>query len=168
MAPEATTDEPPADDRDLVTGAVAQVRRELEARRQAGELPKLPEGELQRHFDGVVEAVDGALVERPPIGVGGLRDAAVLETWRARGGIRNRVLGLVLVPFARLFGAVVRRQVGPFSERTAEVVVELVDRQERMQRFLTRAHLDRIRSLEYRVAELEREVRQLRDGGAAG
>lgn len=166
MADEATTGEQP--DADLVTGAVAQVRRELEARRQAGELPRLPEGELERHFDGVVEAVDGALVERPPIGVDGLRDTAALETWRARCGIRNRVLGLVLVPFARLFGAVVRRQVGPFAQRTAEIVVEVVDRQERMQRFLARAHLDRIRSLEYRVAELEREVRQRRGGGDAG
>jgi hypothetical protein len=167
MADEATTDAQPGDrvDGDMVTGTVAQVRRELEARRRSGELPRLPAGELERHFDGVVEAVDGALVERAPIGVDGLQDTARLETWRARGGLRNRVLGLVLVPFARLFGAIVRRQVGPFAQRTAEVVVELVDRQERMQRFLARAHLDRIRGLEYRVAELEREVRALRDGG---
>lgn len=167
MADEATTDEQTADG-DMVTGAVDQVRRELEARRASGELPRLPEGELERHFEGVVEAVDGAIVERPPIGADGLRDAAVLETWRARGGIRNRVLGLVLVPFARLFGAVIRRQVGPFAQRTADIVVELTDRQNRMQRFLARAHLDRIRSLEYRVAELEREVRRLREGGDAG
>lgn len=153
---------------DMVTDAVAQVREELDARRRAGELPALPEGELARHFEGVVEAVDGALVELAPISAGGLHDAAVLETWRARGGLKNRTLGLLLVPFARLFGAVVRRQVGPFSHRTSEILTEVVERQNRMQRFLARAHLDRIRSLEYRIAELEREVRQLRDGGDAG
>ena len=153
---------------DMVTDAVAQVREELDARRRAGELPSLPEGELARHFEGVVEAVDAALVEVAPIGVDGLPNAAVLETWRARGGIRNRTLGLLLVPFARLFGAVIRRQVGPFSQRTSEILIEVVERQNRMQRFLSRAHLDRIRGLEYRVAELEREVRQLRDGGDAG
>lgn len=153
---------------DMVTDAVAQVREELDARRRAGELPSLPKGELTRHFEGVVEAVDAALVEVAPISVGGLPDAAVLETWRARGGIRNRTLGLLLVPFARLFGAVVRRQVGPFSQRTSEILTEVVERQNRMQRFLSRAHLDRIRSLEYRVAELEREVRELRHGDDTG
>ena len=153
---------PTADDGDLVAGAVDQVRRELAARRGAGELPRLPAGELERHFDGVVEAVEGAVVEVAPVGVDGLRDAAVLETWRARGGIRNRLLAIALAPFSRLIGAVVRRQVGPFAQRAAEILVEVADRQQRMQRFLARAHLDRIRGLEYRVAELEQELERLR------
>lgn len=164
MTDEATPEQPSGD---LVTGAVAQVREELDARRRSGELPQLPPGELERHFEGVVEAVEGAVVEVAPVGVAGLQDAAVLETWRARGGIRNRLLGLVLVPFARLLGAVVRRQVGPFAQRTADILVEVVDRQNRMQKFLARAHLDRVRGLEYRVAELEREVDRLRRGDGA-
>ena len=150
---------------DIVTGAVARTREELAARRQAGEIPEVPKGELERHFAGVVEAVDAALVEVGPIGTEGLHESARLETWRARRGVRDRVLGLVLLPFVRLFGATIRRQVGPFSQRTAEILGEVVDRQNRMQRFLARAHLDRIRSLEYRIAELEREVGRLRDAG---
>ena len=151
---------------DIVTGAVARTREELAARRRAGEIPAIPQGELQRHFEGVVEAVDGAIIEVGPIGVDGLRESAALETWRARAGIRERALGLILLPFVRLFGATVRRQVGPFSQRTADILGEVVDRQNRMQRFLGRAHLDRIRGLEYRIAELEREVEQLRGAGS--
>ena len=154
------------DDGDIVTGAVARTREDLAARRRAGEIPEVPPGELERHFDGVVEAVDAALIEVGPIGTTGLHESARLENWRARRGIRDRALGLILLPFVRLFGATIRRQVGPFSQRTAEILGEVVDRQNRMQRFLGRAHLDRIRSLEYRIAELEREVGRLRSSGS--
>lgn len=154
----------PATDRtgDIVTDVVAEVRDELAERRRTGELPSLPAGELNRHFAGVVEAVDGAVIEQPPIGTAGLTEAAALETWRPGSGARSRIIGLVLWPLSRLLGALVRRQVVAFSHRTAEVVTELVDRQNRMQRFLARAHLDRLRGLEYRVAELERELEELR------
>lgn len=147
---------------DMVAEVVDQVRGELAERRRTGDLPDLPPGELERHFDGVVEAVDGAVVERAPIGSAGLTEAAHLETWRSASGLRGRVLGLILWPLARVLGALVRRQVGPFSHRTAEIVTELVDRQNRMQRFLARAHLDRLRGVEYRVAALERELDALR------
>jgi hypothetical protein len=155
--------EPPAGDMtgDMVDRAVEQVRSELAERRRTGEIPHLPDGELERHFDGVVEAVDGALVETSPIGSAGLMEAAALETWRP-GSLRSRLLGVVLYPLSRLLGALIRRQVGGFSRRTAEILHEVVDRQNRMQRFLARAHLDRIRTLEYRVAELERELEALR------
>jgi hypothetical protein len=61
-------------------------------------------------------------------------------------------------------GLFVRRQVGDFSTRAAAAIEQLADRQQRMSAFLARAHLDRIRTLEYRVAQLEREVTRLRDG----
>lgn len=147
---------------DMVADTVEDVRRELAERRRTGSLPELPPEELQRHFGGVVEAVDGAIVERGPVGSAGLTEAAALETWRPGTGLRSRGIGLVLWPLSRLFGALIRRQVGPFSHRTAEIVTELVDRQNRMQRFLARAHLDRLRGVEYRVAELERELDALR------
>lgn len=152
----------PPEGGDMVAGVVDEVRRDLAERRRTGELPDLPPGELNRHFDGVVEAVDGAVVERGPIGSAGLAEAAVLESWRPGSGLRSRVIGLVLWPLSRVFGALIRRQVGPFSQRTAEIVNEMVDRQNRMQRFLARAHLDRLRGVEYRVAELERELDALR------
>lgn len=147
---------------------VAEVRNELAERRRTGEIPHIPEGELSRHFDGVVEAVDGAVVEMAPIGTAGLAEAALLETWRPARGIRSRVLALVLAPLSRILGAVVRRQVSGFSERTTEILNEVVDRQNRMQRFLARAHLDRVRGLEYRVAELERELRATRHASDDG
>jgi hypothetical protein len=59
-------------------------------------------------------------------------------------------------------GVMVRRQVAPFTQRTAVVVEELAARQNKLQLFLSRAFLDRQRGLEYRVAELEREVAHLR------
>ncbi len=163
--PDRSTDAPATDapaTGDMVAGVVEEVRRELAERRRTGALPELPADELNRHFGGVIEAVDGAIVERGPIGSAGLTEAAALETWRPGTGLRSRVIGLVLWPLSRLFGALIRRQVGGFSHRTTEIVTELVDRQNRMQRFLARAHLDRLRGVEYRVAELERELDALR------
>ncbi len=152
---------------DIVHDVIADVRDELAERRRTGDLPDLPVGELDRQFDGVVEAVDGALVELDPIGSAGLVEAAALETWRpATGGAESRILALVLWPLSRLLGALVRNQVGGFSRRIAEVVNEVVDRQNRMQRFLARAHLDRVRGLEYRVAALERELEASRRSGS--
>jgi hypothetical protein len=57
---------------------------------------------------------------------------------------------------------VVRRQVGEFSTRTARVVEELAQRQNRLSAFVARTFLDRQRRLEYRVAALERELERLR------
>jgi hypothetical protein len=89
----------------------------------------------------------------------------VLETWRPAdrlGGPAGRIVGMLLSPVTRIVGLFVRRQVGEFSARTATVVEELAARQNRILFFLSRTHLDRQRRLEYRVAELEREVEQLR------
>jgi hypothetical protein len=155
--------EPQGDERDPVAAVVEEVRDDLAERRRTGELPDLPADELDRHFSGVVEAVDGALAGQPPVSSAGLTEAAALTTWRPGGGLRNRAVGVLLRPLSRLVGAVVRRQVGAFTVRAADVVTELVDRQNRMQRFLARAHLDRLRSAEYRIARLEREVESLRD-----
>lgn len=147
---------------DLVENVVGEVRDELAERRRRGELPDLPQGELGRQFDGVIEAVDGAVIDESPVGTAGLHETASLRTWRAGPGIRNKVLGLLLWPLSRLFGALVRRQVAPFTQRAADIVIAVVERQNRMQRFLARAHLDRLRGVEYRIAALEQELEALR------
>lgn len=150
---------------DAIDAALAEVRAELGTRRARGELPQLPADELNRQFDAVVEAVDAGIVEAPPLATGDLNGPAVLETWRAMGsrpGPLARIVGLALSPITRVIGVIVRRQVGPFSQRTAVVVEELVARQNKLQIFLSRAFLDRQRRLEYRVAQLEREVDALR------
>ena len=160
MAAEDVSPEGPSGD--LVENIVGQVRDELAERRRTGDLPDLPPGELGRQFDGVIEAVDGAVIDETPVGSAGLFETATLETWRSGGGIRNRVIGLVLWPLSRLLGALVRRQVAPFTIRAADILSEVVDRQNRMQRFLARAHLDRLRGVEYRIAALEQELEELR------
>ncbi len=163
-APEGETPAP-----DPVDAALAEVREDLERRRATGELPHLPPDELTRHFDGVVEAVDAGLVEHPPLDPGDLTGPAVLETWRpfAGAGPLARVLAKLLSPITRISGVLVRRQVAEFSTRTAAVVEELAIRQNRTSLFLSRAFLDRQRRLEYRVAELEREVLELRSSQRA-
>ena len=151
---------------DPVTSVVDRVRADLLRRRARGELPELPPEELTSHFDGVVEAVDAGLVEQPPLEVDELRSAMALPAWRPvpTGGPLKRFAVLLIQFPSRVVGLIVRRQVGPFAERSAEISAQIADRQTRTSRFLVRAHLDRIRSLEYRVALLEDEVRRLRDG----
>lgn len=150
---------------DAIDAALAEVRADLDGRRARGELPHLPPDELDRQFSAVVEAVDAGIVEAPPLDPGDLTGPAVLETWRpmgSRSGPVARIVGLVLSPITRVVGVMVRRQVSPFTQRAAVVVEELAARQNKLQLFLSRAFLDRQRRLEYRVAELEREVAQLR------
>jgi hypothetical protein len=151
--------------RDAIDGVVADVRRDLAERRARGELPAMPADELDRQFSAVVEAVEAGIIEEPPLDPGDLTGPAVLETWRPAerlGGPAGRIVGMLLSPVTRIVGLFVRRQVGEFSARTATVVEELAARQNRILFFLSRTHLDRQRRLEYRVAELEREVEQLR------
>lgn len=150
---------------DAVAEVVAEVRRDLAARRARGELPQLPGDELDRQFSAVVEAVEAGIVEEPPLVPGDLTGPAVLETWQpmgGRGGPIARLVALLLSPLTRTVGVIVRRQVGEFSTRTAVVVEQLAARQNRILFFLSRTHLDRQRRLEYRVAQLEREVESLR------
>ncbi len=150
---------------DAIDAALAQVRADLEDRRARGELPQLPPDELDRQFTAVVEAVEAGIVEAPPLDPGDLTGPAVLETWRPMGGRSGplaRIVGAVLSPITRVVGVMVRRQVAPFTQRTAAVVEELAARQNKLQLFLSRAFLDRQRRLEYRVAELERDVAHLR------
>lgn len=150
---------------DAVAGVVDEVRRDLAARRARGDMPELPANELDRQFSAVVEAVEAGIIEEPPLDPGDLTGPAVLETWRpmaGRSGPVARIAGVLLSPFTRIAGVFVRRQVGQFATRTAVVVEELATRQNRILFFLSRAHLDRQRRLEYRVAALEREVERLR------
>ncbi|HEX2575007.1 MAG TPA: hypothetical protein VHK88_01575 [Aquihabitans sp.] len=148
-----------------VDQVVEQVRHDLAARRRAGELPHLPAGELDRQFSAVIEAVDAGLVEEAALDPGDLAGLAVLETWRPPGGgLTGRLTRPIVHVWSRLVGALVRRQVEGFSRRVAYLVETLIHRQNRLQVFLARTHLDRLRGLEHRVAELEREVEQLRGG----
>ena len=149
---------------DAVEDALAEVRRDLAARRERGELPHLPADELDRQFSAVVESVEAGIVEQPPLIPGDLHGPAVLESWRpmAGKGPAGRAVALLLSPVTRVIGLFVRRQVGEFSTRTAAAVEELAARQNKILFFLSRTHLDRTRRLEFRVAELEREVEQLR------
>jgi hypothetical protein len=150
---------------DPVLGVVDRVRADLAARRARGELPALPADELVSHF----EAVDAGLVEQPPLEVDELTAAAALPAWRPvpTGGPLKRIAVVLIQLPARVVGLLVRRQVGDFAARTAEVAAQIADRQTRTSRFLARAHLERIRSLEYRVAQLEDELRRVRDGDPA-
>lgn len=164
-----TDGEAPVAGGDAVALAVEEVRADLAARRADGSLPHLPDGELDRQFSAVVEAVDAGLVEEPPVDATGLRDLAVLETWRpTTPGLKGRLTRPLAHLLSRVVGALVRRQVDAFSSRTAALVEQLAERQNRLAAFLTRAHLDRIRSLEYRVAELERRLEDATRGDAPG
>ncbi len=147
---------------DSVTAVVEQVRQDLAAKRANGSIPHLPEGELDRQFSAVVEAVDAGLVEEPLLDPAGLRSLAALETWRpGRVGVKGRLTAPFINLFSRAVGAIVRRQSEAFARRTADLIEQLAHRQNRVAQFLTRAHLDRIRGLEYRVAELERRIEAL-------
>ncbi len=146
---------------DAVDAVVDQVRQDLADRRAAGVLPHLPAGELDRQFSAVIEAVDAGLVEEPPLDAGNLATLAGLEPVQPpAGGLQGRLTR----PIVPLVGELVQGQVVGFSHKVTELIELLVHRQNRMHTFLTRTHLDRLRGLEYRVAELEREVEVLRGG----
>ena len=159
------TDEDPA--ADLVQQAVEEVRRDLAARRERGELPRLPASALTSQFAGVVEASSAKLTRGSHVDVPGLGAAALLPSWRpVRGNPLKWFLGTLLRPIYALTGPFVRRQVRDFADRTFRAVRELDDRQQSMAEFMAGAHLDRVRTLEHRVAELEEELDRLRTRGA--
>ena len=151
---------------DPVLSVVEQVRADLARRRARGELPDFPAGELERHFDGVVEAVDAGLVAETRVDTSGLAEAAALPAWApVPTGSPIKRIAVLLIRFpARVLGLFVRRQVSEFSEQSASVITQVADRQNRISMFLARTHLDRVRSLELRVAQLEQELIRLRDG----
>lgn len=149
---------------DVVEQALDEVRRDLAARRASGELPRLPRNALSSQFAGVVEASSATLTRRSHVDVPGLGAAALLPSWRpVRGNPLKWLLGTLLRPLYALTGPFVRRQVRDFADRTFRAVRELDDRQQTMAEFMAGAHLDRIRTLEHRVAELEEELDRLRD-----
>ncbi len=151
---------------DSVAAMVQEVRDDLAAKRASGAIPHLPNGELDRQFSAVVEAVDAGLVEEPSLDTADLVAQAELPSWRPRGGGVKGLLTRPLVDLlARVVGVIVRRQVETFSRHTARLVDDLAQRQNRLGHFVARAHLDRIRSLEHRVAELERRIDALQSAG---
>lgn len=148
---------------DLVEQALAEVREDLAARRASGELPRLPRQAVSSQFAGVVEASSAQVARPSHVDVPGLGAAALLPNWRPpRGNPVKWLVGTLLRPLYALAGPFVRRQVRDFADRTFQAVRELDDRQQSMAEFMAGAHLDRIRTLEHRVAELEEELDRLR------
>src|SRR4051794_5456077 len=103
---------------DLVAEAVARVQADIEARRARGELPEFTPHEMRRHFDAVVEAYEGALLEIPPVEFASLRGGRTLSgvvesTSRVPGGstlhkVVAKVVGRQMAGMAqqmRTFGA---------------------------------------------------------------
>jgi len=152
-----------ADDTDdEVARAVAEVAADLAARRSRGELPRLPKDEMVSHFTGVVESVNARILEEPPLDLEGLRRAGELPPWSpTRTDTLGRLLSLLLKPFLAVTGWLVRKQSIEFNRRTVTAVVHLSERTDAAAAFLVEAHLDRLRTLEYRVAELEEELDRL-------
>lgn len=148
---------------DDVARAVAEVTADLAARRARGDLPRLPKDEMVSHFTGVVESVNARILEEPPVDLAGLRRAGELPTWTpSRTDALGRLLALVLKPFLAVTGWLVRKQSVEFNRRTVTAVTQLSERTEAAAEFLVEAHLDRLRTLEHRVAELEEELDRLR------
>lgn len=161
--PAATTGGAPAQAGDAVDRILEQVRQDLAAKRASGEIPELPAHELERQFTAIVEAVDAGLVEEPPLDPGSLRATSFLETWRPAGrGMKRRIARPASHAASRVVGALVRRQVQPFADRATAVIEQLVHRENRTTHFLTKVHLERVRGLEWRIAQLERELELLR------
>jgi hypothetical protein len=150
---------------DEVARAVAEVTADLAARRARGDLPRLPKDEMVSHFTGVVESVNARILEEPPVDLAGLRRAGELPTWTpTRTDPLGRFLAVLLKPFLAVTGWLVRKQSVEFNRRTVTAVTQLSERTEAAAEFLVEAHLDRLRTLEYRVAELEEELDRLRQG----
>ena len=155
---------------DVVADAVARVREDIEARRARGELPEFTPHEMRRHFDAVVEAYEGMLVEVPPLEFDSIREGRTLtgvvpSTSNVPGGSALH----------KVVAKVVGRQIQGMAQQMRNFGSDLVDRmqdldarQERMRKFLLVAHLDRVRQLEYRVAQLELELERTRSRDADG
>lgn len=148
---------------DEVAQAVAEVAADLADRRARGDLPRLPKDELVSHFGGVVESVNARLLEEPTADLDALRRSAELPAWApTRTDPLGRLLALLLKPFLAVTGWLVRKQSVEFNRRTVTAVVQVSERTDAMAEFLAGAHLDRLRTLEHRVAELEEELDRLR------
>jgi hypothetical protein len=151
---------------DEVGQAVERVRARLAEMRESGLLPALPEGELDRQFQAVVETVEAGLLAEPPVDPGPLHEASNFSVARISsassvpgGSLMHRVVGKAI----RRAVSGVLEQVGEYAKVTTRAIEELADRQRRMQDLMVGAHLDRLRALEYRVAQLELELSRARD-----
>ena len=156
-------------DSDVIADAVARVRADLQARRERGELPEFPPDEMRRHFDAVVEAYEGALLALPPIDFDKVRSGKVMT---GRISPESRVPGGSTLhrTVAKIVGRQIHglaQQMRIFGDELVSRMEDLADRQDRMRRFLLVAHLDRVRQLEYRVAQLELELARERAANGA-
>jgi hypothetical protein len=153
---------------DIVAETVDRVRAELAERRARGELPRFPPEEMRRHFDAVVEAYEGALLQIPRVESDD-RDGERTPAGMAPG--RSPVPGVSAA--RKMFNKAIRRLVRllasparEFTDGLVKRVDHIAERQDRMRRFLLVAHLDRVRQLEYRVAQLELELERARASAA--
>ena len=150
---------------DEVEEAVERVRVRLAEMRQSGLLPGLPKGEVDRQFQGVVETVEAGLLAEPPVDAGPLYEAGNFSVARISsessvpgGSVVHRAIGKA----TRRAVSGVLQQVGEYAKLSTKAIEELAGRQRRMQDLMVGAHLDRLRALEYRVAQLELELSRAR------
>lgn len=154
--------EPTAEEmNDAVAAAVARVESQLEDLRSKGKLPRLPKGELDRQFQGVVESVEAQVVAAPRVDVQAVvRSSDYLSGGRpgvTSGSVPRRIVVKAVSSWLKL----VLPRLGRFAGATAEAVERLADRQDHIQELVVSTQLDRIRSLEYRCGQLELEVERL-------
>ncbi len=154
--------EPAAEEmNDAVAAAVSRVESQLEDLRSKGKLPRLPKGELDRQFQGVVESVEAQLLTARV-------DAhdVVASSDYLTGGIPDSEVGgsgarRIVVRFLSSWTKFILPRLGRFATATAVAIDQLADRQDHIQNLVVNNQLDRIRSLEYRCAQLELELDRL-------
>ena len=141
---------------DVVAEEIEKVRARLAAMRDRGEIPDFPEDELARQFHGVVESVEAGLLAEAPVDVEAVRQHAQFPPSTATGA-RARVVGAVL----RRLGAQVLGPLNAYAAADVTALEALVDRQQRLGELVLHVQLERIRQLEFRVAQLELELDRL-------
>lgn len=141
---------------DRVDQILDEVRRDIAERQAAGDLPRLPPEELQQQFDAIVEVTSADLETDDPELLDTVSALSALPSWSPKATSPLRwLIYAVTAPLRRIISRLVRNQLSPFTTQTAALLRELSGRQQKQGRFLRDAHLDRLRSLEARVADLE-------------
>ena len=147
---------------DMVAEEIEKVRARLAAMRSRGEIPDFPADELARQFHGVVESVEAGLLAAAPVDVEAVRRHAQFPP-PPPGGARARLAGAVL----RRVGGRLLRPLNAYAAADVAVLEALVDRQQRLGELVLHVQLERIRQLEFRVAQLELELERSNGGGPA-
>lgn len=141
---------------DVVAEEIEKVRARLAAMRDRGEIPDFPADELARQFHGVVEGVEAGLLAEAPVDVEAVRQHAQFPPSTAAGA-RTRLVRALL----RRLGSEVLGPLNAYAAADVTALEALVDRQQRLGELVLHVQLERIRQLEFRVAQLELELERL-------